>query len=101
MLLKLVHQISFATIATNFALTSSKVASDVFYRMLLHQYKTNCNIPAVLHNDVPYQPEVDKLLRGAYLRTPVFYKALLKDFEDPSAVIEHQLRSISTVLIST
>ena len=84
MLLKLVHQISFATIATNFALTSSKVASDVFYRMLLHQYKTNCNIPAVLHNDVPYQPEVDKLLRGAYLRTPVFYKALLKDFEDPS-----------------
>ena len=77
------HQVSFANIATLFGLPSAQGASNVFYRQLLHQYKYYCNIPSVIFNDQVNQPEVDKLLREAYERTPHYYKVLMNNFEDP------------------
>jgi hypothetical protein len=84
MLYKLCHQVSFVNIGTLFGLKHAQIASDVFYRHLLHQYKTNCNIPAIIHNQDVNQAEVDKLLGDSFMRTPIYFKALLKDFEDPS-----------------
>ena len=83
MLYKLCHQVSFAILATLSGMKHSKVASDIFYRHLLHQYKFNCNIPKVIHNGTINQVEIDKLLHQSHQRTPIFYKVLLKDFEDP------------------
>ena len=83
MLYRLVHQVSFAIIAATFGLTNSKMASDVFWRHAIHQYNHNCNIPRVIHNQVVNQSEVDKLLEDSYMRTPYFYKVLMRNFEDP------------------
>ena len=85
-LYKLCHSSSFATISSIFGLSHPQIVSDVFYRQLFHQYKNNCNIPAIIYNEEINQLEVDKLLTDAYLRTPLFYKTLVKDFEDPSGM---------------
>ena len=60
------------------------MASNVFYRQLVHQYLTNCNIPLIIQNAQPNDAELDKLYRTCYQRTPLFYKNLVKDFEDRS-----------------
>ena len=81
---KLCHNLSFRHIGTLFGLTSQKVARDIFERQLVHQYLTNCNIPAIISNGQPNQPEIDKLLREALFRTPLFFRVLVKDFVDPT-----------------
>ena len=81
---KLCHNDSFYKIASLFCLNTHNDASNVFYRQLTHQYLTNCNIPAIIANATTNQAEVDKLLRCSYLRTPLYFKVLVKDFEDPS-----------------
>ena len=83
LLYKMCHQVSFANIATLFGIPSAQGASNVFYRTLLHQYRYFCNIPSVIFNNQVNQPEVDKLLREAYERTPHYYKVLLNNLEDP------------------
>ena len=84
MLFKLCHNDSFYKISALFGLKSHNDASNVFYRQLTHQYLTNCNIPAIIANGAANNAEVDKLLRTAYERTPMFFKRLMRDFEDPS-----------------
>ena len=84
LLLKVCHQLSFEIVAVLFALPSKSVASEVFYRQLVHQFRTNSNIPSVIINGVINMRELDKLLHNSYERTPQFFKSLLEDFEDPS-----------------
>ena len=84
MLFKLANQVSFDTVATLFCLPTKSSAFDVFYKQVLHQYKSNCNIPTIIFNNEVNESELSKLYTEAYRRTPVFYKVLLKDFEDPS-----------------
>ena len=62
MLFKLCHQLSFDHIASLFALKHRQIVSDVFYKHLIHQFHTNCNIPIILQDDQVNQDEVDKLL---------------------------------------
>ena len=81
---KLCHNLSFRQIGTLFGLTTHKVARDIFDRQLTNQYLTNCNIPAIIFNGQPNQPEIDKLLREAFFRTPMFFRVLVKDFLDPT-----------------
>ena len=50
----------------------------------MHQYMHNCSVPCLLYNGDTVQSEVDKLFQGAYSRTPLFYKKLIEDMEDPS-----------------
>ena len=83
MLIKLCHQLSFAVVAVLFALSNKSIASEVFYRQLVHQYKTNSNIPSIIQNGLINREELDKLLYNAYLRTPQFFKTLLERFADP------------------
>ena len=64
--------------------TYKQISYEVYYKHLVHQFKTNNNIPNIIHNGGDNQDEVAKLLRGSYSRTPTYFKALLKDFEDPS-----------------
>ena len=84
LLLKLCHQLPFHVITVLFALPSKGSASEVFYRQLSHQYRTNSNIPAIIQNGVTNEEEVAKLLHYSYERTPQFHRTLLQDFEDPS-----------------
>ena len=84
LLFKLCHNSSFRQISTLFGLNSHQVAANAFYRQLVHQYLTNCNIPLIIQNDQPNDAELDKLYRTCYQRTPLFYKNLVKDFEDRS-----------------
>ena len=84
LLLKLCHQTSFDYLAVLFALGSKSNASEVFYRQLVYQYRTNCNIPAIIRNGVTDMQELDKLLHTSYERTPPYFKHLLAKFEDPS-----------------
>ena len=49
-----------------------------------NQYIHNCSVPCLLYNGDTVQEEVNKLLEGAFSRTPLFYKKLVEDFEDPS-----------------
>ena len=60
------------------------MASNTFYRLIVHQFSTNCNVPLIIHEQDSNIDEVDKLLHNAYLRTPLFFKNLVKDFLDPS-----------------
>ena len=82
--MKLCHQVSFHVISVLFALPSKGSTSDVFYRQLSHQYRTNSNIPSIIQNGVTNEEEVAKLLHNSYENTPQFHKTLLQDFEDPS-----------------
>ena len=50
----------------------------------MNQYIHNCIAPCLLYNGDTVQEEVNKLLEGAFSRTPLFYKKLVEDFEDPS-----------------
>ena len=86
MLYKLCHQISFATLAVLFALNSAQTAYNVFYRQTVHQFKFNCNIPAVIYNNQVNPAEVNKLLRDSHMRTQLYYKMLLRDFDDPAGL---------------
>ena len=84
MLFKLTNQISHEMVATLFCLPKKSSAFDIFYRQVLNQFKNNCNIPSIIFNDDVNQAEVDKLLINVDRRTPMFYRILLKDIEDPS-----------------
>ena len=84
LMIKLCHNDSFDKISALFGLKSHQNAADVFYRQLVHQYRTNCNIPAIITNAVANYAELNKLFRTAYQRTPPYFKRLIKDFEDPS-----------------
>ena len=84
MMFKLCHDDSFNKISAVFGLKSPQHAADMFYRHLVHQYRTNCNIPAIIADALPNYLEVDKLFRTAYTRTPPYFKRLVRDFEDPS-----------------
>ena len=84
MLLKLTNHISYEMIATLFCLPKKSSAFDIFYRHVLQQFKFNCNIPSIIFNNTINQSEVDKLLVNVDRRTPMFYRILLKDIEDPS-----------------
>ena len=86
MCLKLSHQISFRFLASLFCLNSPQLASSIFYRQLVHQYKFNCNIPCIVSDNQVNQAEVDKLLHTSYCRTPDCFKYLLEDFEDPAGI---------------
>ena len=86
LLLKCCHQLSYEVITLLFALPSKSTASEVFYRQLVHQFRTNNNIPSVIINGVRNMEEIQKLLQGAYDRTPQFFKTLLEDFEDPAGL---------------
>ena len=86
MCLKLSHQISFRFLASLFCLNSPQLASSIFYRQLVHQYKFNCNIPCIVSDNQVNQAEVDKLLHTLYCRTPDYFKYLLEDFEDPAGI---------------
>jgi hypothetical protein len=83
-LLKLCQNISFRFIKTLFALSDQKIAWKVFWEQVANQYLHNCNVPCLLFNGDTVQAEVDKLLEGAYARTPIFFKKLVEDFEDLS-----------------
>ena len=91
MLLKLCQNDSFYKLSAFFALKTHKDASNVFWRQLTHQYLTNSNIPRIIHNGSPNLPELDKLYEGAYQRTPLFFKRLVRDFLDPSGRNRHPL----------
>ena len=84
LLYKLCHNPSFHHVASLFGLSSSQIAFNVFYSQLIHQFQTNCNVPLVIKDDCVNEEELDKLLSSAYLRTPLFYKNLVKNFEDPA-----------------
>ena len=87
MLMRLCHQTSFEILAKQFVLQSKQVASNIFYRQIVHQWKHNCTIPTVIDsNDAINPQEINKLFEQAYERTPLFYKELLKDFEDPAGL---------------
>ena len=83
-LYKLCHNPSFHQIRVLFGLSSSNLASRTFYFQLIHQFLNNCNIPMVIYINDVNEEEVEKLLRSAYIRTPLYFKNLVKDFEDPS-----------------
>ena len=83
-LLKLCHQLSFQVISELFALKNKCISSDVFYRYLVHHYRTCCNIPSVICNGIVNDLELNKLLHDAYQRTPLFFRTLLAKFEDPT-----------------
>ena len=61
-----------------------KVAARIFYQQTVHQFLTNCNIPSLVHNNISDEAQVEQLLNDAYLRTPLYFKNLVKDFKDPS-----------------
>ena len=83
-LMKLCHQLSFQVLSELFALKDKSIASTIFYRHLVHQYRTNSNIPAIICNGVVNEQELDKLLHDSYQSTPPFYQTLLAQFEDPA-----------------
>ena len=83
-LYKLTNQVSYDMLATLFCLPNVSSAFDAFHQQVLHQFRFNCNIPNIIFNDKVNQPEIDKLLQSAHRRTPIFFKVLLKDLEDPS-----------------
>ena len=84
LLLKLCHPISFDFLVVLFALPSTNSATNIFYRQLVYQYRTNSNIPTIIRNGATDMQELDKLLHTSYTRTPLFFKHLLAKFEDPS-----------------
>ena len=86
MLFKLTHNLSYDTVATLLCLPSMSSSYDEFFQQLLHQFKSNCNIPCIIYNGDVNISEVDKLLNTAHRRTPIYYKVLLKDFEDPAGL---------------
>ena len=76
---------SFRELASFFALNSHVHARMIFYRHLSHYFQFNLNIPAVKHlTGAANQGEIDKLLQYAYSDMCPFYRALVRDFEDPS-----------------
>ena len=83
LLFKLTHDVSYKAISTVFSLVGSDVARSLFWDFLVHQFTTNCNIPAIISNGQVNQDEVNKFLLGIDQRTPLYYKELMKDFEDP------------------
>ena len=49
----------------------------------MYQFKTNNNIPTLIHRGTVNQQELDKMLNEAFQRTPPFFKSLL-NIEDPT-----------------
>ena len=70
MLMKLCHQVSFDILAALFCLSKKQTASNIFYKHIVYQWRTNCNIPTILKADhTVNQNEVNKLFDDAYDRT--------------------------------
>lgn len=82
---KLNKRTPFSVLATDCALSDHRAASKIFRRVLVHHFKTNVNIPAVLDtHSLINQAEVDLLLQTAYDHTPIFFREIAKEFHDPS-----------------
>ena len=82
--IKLCHDLPFSVLGSLFSVDRT-TAENVFYRIALHQFINNSNIPNILSPDGQVNAaEVDKMLQSAYNNMEPYYKELLKDVKDPS-----------------
>ena len=82
--IRLCHEITWDELASQFNV-SRNTASNVFIRVLLHQYVHHNNIPNILNlNGDLVASERDKLLETADNNCPIYFKQLVRDLRDPS-----------------
>ena len=81
----LTKQYSFDDLTTEFALGSERSSSNVFYRQLIHYFNNFINITNLINPDGSANTQgIDDMLQQAYDRTPVFFKKLVENFQDPA-----------------
>ena len=73
---------SLSELSVDFVLSESAV-NKIFWKVAMHQYKNNLNIPRLIYNGAPVNEQVNRLLSESSTSTPPLIQTIFRNFEDP------------------
>ena len=80
---KMLNNASFWSITVDFVIKQSS-AIAIFWRILMHQYQHNINVPRLMYNNAAVAEQVNKLLTESFRSTPPLIQNIFRHFEDPA-----------------
>ena len=80
---KILNNESFSSLAVDFVLPKKEVRR-IFWKVLMHQYQHNINVPRLMFNHSTVDDQVNRLLTESFISTPPLIQNIFRHFVDLS-----------------